>query len=173
MTAFAALLKAICYQQLAGKAAATIHSRVLGAVGDDLTPQAVIATPYDQLRGAGLSNAKTSYILDLGAHFADGRLSDELLATASDEELVEHLTAVKGIGLWSCQMFMMFHLGRADVLPTGDLGVQKGFAKFHGLGSRLPKPKEMEALAESWRPYRSFGCAYMWRMLDAKTPGAK
>ena len=165
--AFSQLLKTIVYQQLAGKAAATIHGRVLDAVGvKPPTPEAVLATEYAHLRAAGLSDRKASYIVDLASHFSDGRLSEELLAAASDDELLSSLTAVKGIGVWSCQMFMLFTLGRPDVLPTGDLGVQKGFAKFFGIGSKLPKPAEMEALAESWRPYRSFGTAYMWRCQD-------
>ena len=135
-TAFASLLKTIVYQQLAGKAAATIHGRVITAVkADPPTPTAVLATPYAELRDAGLSDRKASYITDLATSFSEVRLTDALLKTASDEELVTALTAVKGIGLWSCQIFMMFQLGRTDVLPTGDLGVQKGFAQFFGLGS--------------------------------------
>lgn len=201
--AFPNLLKTIVYQQLAGKAAATIHGRVLEAIGTHSpTPKAVLGTEYSRLRGAGLSDRKASYILDLANHFADGRLSEPLLESASDEEILSALTAVKGIGAWSCQMFMMFTLGRyvvhtrvlerttyfsarwpahmlsliharvssPDVLPTGDLGVQKGMAKFFGLGSKLPKPAEMEALAENWKPFRSYGTAYMWRCQDQKCP---
>ena len=174
-TAFAALLKTIVYQQLAGKAAATIHGRVLEAVkADPPTPGAVLAASYASLRGAGLSDRKASYIVDLATHFEDGRLTDELLQSASDDELLAALTAVKGIGVWSCQIFMMFQLGRCDVLPTGDLGVQKGFAKFFGLGEKKkPSPVQMDDLSKAWSPYRSYGCYYMWRMLDVKTPGPR
>lgn len=174
-TPFAALLKTIVYQQLAGKAAATIHGRVIAAVKADPTPTpaAVLATPYADLRAAGLSDRKASYILDLAAHFSDGRLTPELLKSASDEELVTALTAVKGIGLWTCQVFMIFQLLRPNVLPTGDLGVQKGFAKFFSLGAKKPSPDEMERLSRDWSPYRSYASYYMWRSLDMKTPDQK
>jgi len=172
-SAFAALVKTICFQQLAGKAATTIHGRAIQAIGSDPpTPKAVLATPHATLRAAGLSDRKASYITDLATHFSEGRLSEEVLRTATDDELVEKLTAVRGIGVWTCHIFMMFRLGRPDVLPVGDLGVQKGFAKFFGLGTRLPKPPEMEQLAQSWSPFRSYASAYMWRVIDVKTPGS-
>ena len=174
-TPFAALLKTIVFQQLAGKAASTIHGRVVAAVkADPPTPTAVLATPYADLRGAGLSDRKASYIVDLATHFDDGRLTPQLLQTASDEELFAALTAVKGIGMWTCQVFMMFQLERPNVLPVGDLGVQKGMAKFFNLGEKKKlKPEEMERLSRDWAPYRSYASCYMWRLTDTKTPGQK
>jgi len=163
-SAFAYLLKAIVFQQLASKAATTIHSRVLAVVDaeNELTPAAVLATPLEHLRSAGLSERKASYILDLAAHFADGRLTDELLRTASDEELVSALTAVQGIGPATCDSFLIFQLERPDVLPVGNLGVRKGLAKFYGL-DKMPTPAEMEKLSEDWSPYRSYASYYLWK----------
>jgi len=164
-SAFSALLKTIVYQQLAGNVGKAIHGRVLAAVkADPPTPDAVLMTPYADLKGAGLSDRKVSYIFDLATHFSDGRLSDELLQTASDEDLVAALTAVKGIGPWSCQSFMIFQLERPDVLPTGDPGVQKGAAKFFGLGDKKPTPAEMARLTHDWSPFRSYGSYYMWQI---------
>ena len=167
-TAFSALLKTIVYQQLASRAAATIHSRLITAVkADPPTPAAVLAAPLADLRGAGLSERKVSYIVDLASHFNDGRLSDELLQTASDDELLRALTAVKGIGPWSCHSFMIFQLCRPDVLPVNDHCVQKGMATFFGLDTmKRPTPALLEELSRLWSPYRSYASYYLW--LDAK-----
>jgi len=162
-SAFAYLLKAIVFQQLASKAATTIHNRVLAAIeSDPPTPAAVLATPLDALRSAGLSERKASYLLDLATHFADGRLNDDLLQSASDEELVRALTAVKGVGPATCESFLIFQLERPDVLPVGNLGVRKGYAKFYGL-EKMPTAAEMEELSEEWRPYRSYASYYLWK----------
>lgn len=168
-SAFAALLKAIVFQQLAGKVATSIHERALKAIkSDPPTPAAVLATSHADLRGAGLSDRKASYIVGLAEHFSDGRLSDELLQTASDEELVRALMAVKGIGPSTCDNFMIFQLCRPDVLPAANLCVQKGVNKFFGLGGdQKLSPAELECLSRAWSPYRSYASYYMW--LHAKS----
>ncbi|KAF6257304.1 DNA glycosylase [Scenedesmus sp. NREL 46B-D3] len=164
---FVSLAKSILYQQLAGSAAAAIYSRFLAVCGvpdeSHLTPAAVLAAPPPLLRGCGLSERKASYLQELAAHFNDGRLTDELLTGASDAELMSALTAVRGIGPWTVDMFSMFHLGRPDVLPVGDLAVRKGLAHLNGL-SHQPSASEMEQLTQLWRPFRSLGCYYMWRI---------
>ncbi|WIA09969.1 hypothetical protein OEZ85_010181 [Tetradesmus obliquus] len=164
---FVSLAKSILYQQLAGSAAAAIYSRFLAVCGvpDEtaLTPAAVLAAPQPALRGCGLSERKASYLQELAAHFADGRLSDELLTGASDAQLLSALTAVRGVGPWTVDMFAMFHLGRPDVLPVGDLAVRKGLAHLNGLPHQ-PSAAEMQALTQHWRPFRSLGCYYMWRL---------
>lgn len=162
-SSFAFLVKAITSQQLASKAAAAIHARLLAAVeSEPPTPAAVLATPLIELRKCGLSDRKASYIIDLATHFDDGRLSEELLQTASDQEVVEKLTAVKGIGPMSCEAFLMFQLCRPDVLPSGNLTIRKKFADFFGLGDKVPAPDEMERLSHAWSPYRSYACYYLW-----------
>jgi len=120
------------------------------------------------------SERKALYIVDLATHFRDGRLTEELLQTASDEELVKALTAVKGIGLWTCHVFMIFQLERPDVLPTGDFGVQKAFNAFFNLThEKKPTPAEMERLSDAWRPYRSYASYYMWKLHHARAPDQK
>ncbi|PSC71100.1 putative DNA-3-methyladenine glycosylase 2 [Micractinium conductrix] len=163
---FATLAKAIVFQQLATGAAATIYGRVLAACGggDTLSPAAALVASTDSLRAAGLSERKVSYIRDLAEHFADGRLSDAKIADMDEAALEEALTAVRGIGVWTCHMHAMFHLGSPDVLPVGDLGVRKGMQQLYGL-KELPSPAAMEKLSEKWRPFRSLGCYYMWRLL--------
>eukprot|EP00879_Flechtneria_rotunda_P023438 GHRR01024791.1.p1 GENE.GHRR01024791.1~~GHRR01024791.1.p1 ORF type:complete len:432 (+),score=179.50 GHRR01024791.1:1302-2597(+) len=164
---FRSLAKSILYQQLAGTAAAAIYARFLTVCGvpdeSQLLPAAVLAADPTALRACGLSNNKASYLQDLAAHFETGKLSDELLMGLSDQELLTTLTTVRGIGPWTVDMFAMFHLGRPDVLPVGDLGVRKGLAHLCGL-SHLPSPSEMQQLTEHWRPYRSLGCYYMWKI---------
>jgi DNA-3-methyladenine glycosylase II len=128
-----------------------------------LHPAAVLATPHEALCGAGLSRAKASYLHDLAAHFADGRLSNAAIAGMGAPALRTALTAVRGLGPWSVDMFTMFHLGLPDVLPVGDLGVRRGMQALYGLRD-LPSPAQMEAVAERWRPWRSVGAYYMWRV---------
>jgi DNA-3-methyladenine glycosylase II len=174
--AFASLSKSICFQQLATKAAATIYGRVLKTCSCEeagvLDSAAVLATPQDTLAGAGLSGRKASYLHDLARHFEQGLLSDELIDSMTAEELQTSLTAVKGLGPWSVDMFCLFHLGLPDVLPVGDLGVRKGMQTLYSL-KQLPSPAEMEAVAENWRPFRSVGAYYMWRVEVPKAPRAK
>ncbi len=173
-SSFAALLKSIVYQQLAGKAAATIHGRVITALkADPPTPEAVLATPYDDLRGAGLSERKVAYVVDLANHFADGRLSEDVLQSASDDKVMEALTAVKGIGPWTCQSFMIFQLCRPDVLPAGDFCVQKGVKKLFDFDEKKKlTPSEMESLSHAWSPFRSYASYYLWLDAKNKTPGS-
>ena len=137
---------------------------------DPPTPKAVLATPCEDLRAAGLSERKASYILDLASHFSDGRLSDKLLQTATDEELFTSLTAVRGIGPWSCHSFMIFQLCRPDVLPTDDYCIQKAFQKFFGLTEKKKLSKsDMESLSSTWSPYRSYASLYLWRWMKTST----
>jgi DNA-3-methyladenine glycosylase II len=164
---FENLAEAIAYQQLAGKAAATIWGRVRALYDEGpLDPDAVLATPESDLRGAGLSGAKTAAVLDLAAHAADGRLELHRMGRLSDETVIDELVAVRGIGRWTAQMFLIFTLRRLDVWPTGDLGVRAGWGLAHGL-SEPPAPKELEALGEVLRPYRSVAAWYCWRAVEA------
>lgn len=162
---FASLAKSIVFQQLATGAAAAIYSRVLRVCqcGEQLSAAALMGADARELRGAGLSERKVTYLLDLSRHFQEGHLSDELIASWDDSTLQRELTKVKGIGAWTCDMFAMFHLGHPDILPTGDLGVRRGMQVLYNLKD-LPDPAAMERVAERWRPYRSAGCYYMWRV---------
>jgi DNA-3-methyladenine glycosylase II len=173
---FAALVRAVISQQLSGKAAATIHDRVVALVGgmDGLNPASLLAADPVALRAAGLSRQKISYLRDLSAHVSDGRLDLAALEDQSDEEVIAAITAVKGFGRWSAEMFLMFRLNRPDVFPVDDLGIVKGVQKLFGMKSR-PKPSTMARLAEPWRPYRSVAAWYLWRIHDrpAADPPAK
>ena len=165
---FHSLAESILYQQLNGKAAATIFDRFVAVAGDPLTPEGILQLTDEQLRGVGLSKQKSSYLRDLAAKTASGLLDFSRLAEMPDAEVIDHLTQVKGIGVWTAQMFLMFTLRRPDVLPTGDYGVQAAMKK-HYRKRKLPKPKEMEKIARAWAPYRSIACWYLWRSLDIKT----
>jgi DNA-3-methyladenine glycosylase II len=162
---FAALVRAVIAQQLSGKAAATIHDRVVSLVGgvEGLNPARLLAADPVALRSAGLSRQKISYLQDLSAHVSDGRLDLAALEDLSDEAVVAAITAVKGFGRWSAEMFLIFRLNRPDIFPVADLGMVKGVQKLFGMKSR-PKPKTMERLAEPWRPYRSVAAWYLWRI---------
>jgi DNA-3-methyladenine glycosylase II len=165
-THFDALVRSIVYQQLSGKAAATIHGRVLTLIGDGAeAPGRIVATPHEHLRAAGLSTAKANYVRNLAEHVLDGSLPVESLHELSDDEVIAALTQVKGIGRWSAQMFLMFRLGRPDVLPELDLGVQKGIQKAYRL-RRLPTPKQVLRRGSRWAPYRTVASWYMWRILE-------
>jgi DNA-3-methyladenine glycosylase II len=166
---FDALAESIVYQQLSGKAAATIWKRVraLYPRSKYLDPQRVLKTPDQKLRGAGLSRNKVAAIKDLAAKTIDGTVpSARALAKMSDEEIVARLITVRGIGRWTVEMLLLFDLGRPDVWPVNDYGVQKGFAKTFGK-RKLPKPKQLMKLGEKWRPHRSVAAWYFWRALDA------
>ena len=162
------LAESILYQQLNGKAAATIFKRFTDAAGDPLTPEGILSLTDAQMRAVGLSKQKTSYLRDLAAKTKAGLLEFEKLSTLPDLEVIEHLTQVKGIGVWTAHMFLMFTLRRPDVLPIGDYGIQVALKK-HYRKRKLPKPKDMEKIAKSWAPYRSIACWYLWRSLDIKT----
>jgi DNA-3-methyladenine glycosylase II len=168
---FQAIAESIMAQQLAWAAASTIIKRFkeLYPGKDFPSPQDVVKTPFDKLRSVGLSRAKATYIQDLASKILDGSVDPLRLADMSDQEVINHLTAVKGIGRWTAEMVLLFDLGRLDVLPVDDLGVRKGFQRIYGLKG-LPKPEQMIKIAEKWRPYRSVGTWYMWKAMDTKPP---
>jgi DNA-3-methyladenine glycosylase II len=189
---FYSLAEAIVYQQLNGKAAETIFERFAALAGEPLTPEGILKLSAEKMRAAGLSKQKTAYLKDLAAKTSSGLLDFARLPGLPDAEVVEHLTQVKGIGAWTAQMFLMFSLKRENVLPTGDFGVRMAMYK-HYLDTqprktakktakkstpaqksrkrkiKLPSPEQMEKIAESWEPYRSVACWYLWRSLDIKT----
>lgn len=165
---FHSLAEAIVYQQLNGKAAVTIFNRFAALAGEPLTPEGILKLTDEQLRSVGLSKQKSAYLKDLAAKTAAGQLDFSRLPELSDEDVIQHLTQVKGIGVWTAHMFLMFSLRRPNVLPTGDYGVQMAVKK-HYKKRKLPKPKDMEKIARAWEPYRSVACWYMWRSLDIKT----
>ena len=165
---FSSLAEAIVYQQLNGQAAATIFKRFAALAGEPLTPERILRLSDEQLRGVGLSKQKSAYVKDLATKTRDGLLDFAKLPDLPDDEVIKHLTQVKGIGVWTAQMFLMFTLKRQDVLPTGDYGVQAAIKK-HYRKRKLPKPKEMEKIARPWAPYRSVACWYLWKSMDVKT----
>ena len=165
---FAALTRSIVYQQLSGKAAETILGRVIALFAPRRfpTPRDLLAMPPKRLRAAGLSTAKTAALRDLAERTLDGTVpSMARIRRMSDEEIIERLTLVRGIGRWTVEMLLMFRLGRPDVLPLGDLGVRKGYGRTFGRRG-LPEPAVVARRAERWRPYRSVASWYMWRALD-------
>jgi DNA-3-methyladenine glycosylase II len=161
-SAFAALTRAIIYQQLAGRAASAIHYRFKAGLAVPLTPQAVLASSLDALRGYGLSGAKAASIWELSASVADGTVPLRALWRLSDEEVVARLTSVRGIGTWTAQMFMIFQMRRPDVWPVGDYGVRCGYALAYGLPAP-PPPRTLESLGERFRPFRTVVAWYCWR----------
>lgn len=167
---FEALARNIVYQQLHGNAAAAIHRRVLELFGGEkLRPEDLLAASDESLRGAGLSAAKLASLKDLAAKTLDGTVPTlARLRRMTDDEIVERLTRVRGIGRWTVEMLLIFRLGRPDVLPVGDFAVRKGFAIAYGL-DESPKPKELESYGERWRPYRSVASWYMWRATELPT----
>ncbi|VFR01604.1 unnamed protein product [Cuscuta campestris] len=171
---FLSLAKSILHQQLATGAARTIFGRFLALCGGEsnVLPETVLSLTPQQLREIGVSGMKASYLHDLSEKYANGSLSDSLILAMDDEKLMESLTRVKGIGVWSVHMFMMFSLHRSDVLPAGDLGVRKGVQALNGLKG-LPEGSEMERICEKWKPYRSVGSWYMWRLMEASKSVAK
>ena len=185
---FHSLAEAIVYQQLNGKAAETIFKRFTAIAGEPLTPGGILKVSEEQMRGAGLSKQKSAYLRDLAAKTSSGLLNFTQLPELPDAEVIAHLTQVKGIGVWTAQMFLMFSLKRENVLPTGDFGVRMAMYK-HYLDVRpakalkksapakknrkpkikLPSPEQMEKIAKCWEPYRSVACWYLWKSLDTKT----
>jgi DNA-3-methyladenine glycosylase II len=165
---FDALAESIAYQQLSGKAAATIFGRVRALYPKRrwLDPEQLLATPDETLRAAGLSRAKTAALKDLAAKTIDGTVpAGRALIRMGDDEIITRLTAVRGIGRWTVEMLLLFDLGRPDVWPVDDYGVRKGFAKTFGR-RKLPTPKQLMKFGEKWRPYRSVAAWYFWRALD-------
>ncbi|OAI43890.1 hypothetical protein AYO38_10275 [bacterium SCGC AG-212-C10] len=187
---FLSLCRSITYQQLSGKAAGTIFSRFLnaasdGAIGDvprtgssgeplratGLTPARVLALSDEEFRAVGMSRQKTASLRDLAAHFDRGELSAHLFHEWEDDEIIAHLTQVRGIGRWTAEMHLMFHLGRPDVLPTNDVGINRAMMKVYGLEA-MPKPADVLRIGEPWRPWATVACWYLWRSEDVKLPEA-
>lgn len=185
---FHSLAEAIVYQQLNGKAAEAIFNRFAALAGAPLTPEGILKLSNEQMRGAGLSKQKTSYLKNLASKTAAGLLDFSRLPELPDAEVVAHLSQVKGIGVWTAQMFLIFTLKRENVLPTGDFGVRMAMYKNYldvrraqstktsapARKSRkkkikLPTPEQMEKIAKPWEPYRTVACWYLWRSLDTKT----
>ena len=162
---FETLVKSIVFQQLSGRVANVIFSRLSAAVKDVVTPETILKLRPSRMRSLGLSTQKTAYIRDLARHTRAGTVVFEELAALPDEEVIERLTQVKGIGVWTAHMFLIFALQRADVLPTGDLGIRNAMRKAYNLES-LPTPEEMEQMARAWRPYCSVASWYLWRSLE-------
>lgn len=163
---FQALVRSIVYQQLSGKAAGTILRRFHGLFKNGKpSPEKVIKLSSVKFKEVGISGQKTGYLQDLSSKFLDGTIDPTLFDEMTDEAIREHLIRVKGIGRWTAEMFLMFTLHRPDVLPTGDLGIQKGFQKVFKLRT-LPDAKKMEKIALAWRPYRTIACHYLWRAVD-------
>jgi DNA-3-methyladenine glycosylase II len=165
-THFAALVRAITYQQLAGAAAATIHGRLVAALGDRVEPAVLLGLSDEAMRGAGLSANKTASLRDLATKVLDGTvvLDPRGIAREGDEEVIARLAAVRGIGEWTAHMFLLFQLRRLDVWPTGDLGVRKGYGLAWGIP--MPTAKELDPLGEPLRPYRSVAAWYCWRAVE-------
>lgn len=166
---FEELLEAIVYQQLSGRAAATIHGRVRGLfpARQALAPEALLDTPAEALRGAGLSRGKLAAARDLATKTLEGIVpTARELRRMPDDEIVARLTVVRGVGRWTVEMLLIFRLGRPDVLPVHDLGIQKGFRATYGT-RQLPKPPRIERYGERWRPFRSVASWYLWRAADS------
>jgi len=169
--AYGSLVRTIVGQQLSTKAARTIYARLVALFGDSPpTPAELIAAEDADLRAAGLSRQKIGYLRDLAERVYVGELELESLSELSDDEISARVTAVKGLGQWSADMFLMFHLGRPDVLPVGDLGIRRAVENAYGLPA-LPDAGELRALAEPWRPHRTLACLFLWETLDA-VPGS-
>ena len=171
---FRMLSRAIFFQQLAGPAARAIMKRVLALLDADeerwYAPERLLAASDERLRAAGVSRQKMVYLRDLADKFASGELNEDGMNELDDEEVIQRVSAVKGIGRWTGEMYLIFSLGRPDVLPVDDLGVRRGMQVSYAL-PELPKPDEMRRIAEPWRPYRSAGTWYMWRSLGVALPG--
>jgi DNA-3-methyladenine glycosylase II len=165
--ALASLARAIVFQQLAGRAAAAIHRRFVDAIGGTVTAAAILATDPERLRGAGLSAAKTASLIDLATKASDGTVPLDGLAALGDDEIVERLVTVRGIGRWTAEMFLLFELERPDVWPVDDLGVRHGWQLIHGDAEML-KPKALQAEGEQFRPYRSVVALFCWHAVHVE-----
>jgi DNA-3-methyladenine glycosylase II len=164
--AYGALLRSIVGQQLSTKAARSIYGRLLELFGGKTpSPQELLDADPDTVRAVGLSNAKVRYVRSLAEHVLSGELELDRLPELGDEEVEREVTAVKGLGQWTAHMFLIFHLGRPDVLPVGDLGVRRAVERAYGLEA-LPSVEELERLGERWAPYRSLAALYLWESLD-------
>ena len=163
---FQSLVESIIYQQLAGRAANAIYNRFINYYNNkQITPARILNSPNDNLKKVGLSNRKIDYLKNLASHVYDGRINLEELPKMNDEEIINKLVNVKGIGRWTSEMFLIFSLGRQDILPVTDLGVRKAIQKVYSL-PELPKPNTMMEIAKPWRPYRSIATWYLWKSLS-------
>jgi DNA-3-methyladenine glycosylase II len=164
---FETLVKSIVYQQLSGRVASVIFGRLAAAAAKDgkLTPEGILKLRPVRMRALGLSTQKTAYIRDLARHARDGAIRFDELGDLSDAEVIERLTQVRGIGVWTVHMFLIFALRRPDVLPTGDLGIRNAIRKAYGM-EELPLPQAIESMAERWRPYCTVASWYLWRSLE-------
>jgi DNA-3-methyladenine glycosylase II len=163
---FEAVARAIVGQQLSTKAARSIWEKLVGQFGGKTpTPEALLRKRKPTLRKAGLSNAKVDFLRDLAQRVKDGRLDFNQIKDLSDEDVIAELIEVKGVGQWTAEMFLMFHLAREDVVSVGDLGIRRAVQISYGMND-LPGPEELEKLAEEWRPHRTLACLYLWRSLD-------
>ncbi|HSY99964.1 MAG TPA: DNA-3-methyladenine glycosylase [Terriglobales bacterium] len=165
---FHSLAEAIVYQQLNGKAAVTIFKRFAALAGEPLSAEGIAKLTAEQMRSAGLSKQKSSYLRDMADRTIRGELSFTHLPEMTDEEVIKHLTQVKGVGVWTAQMFLIFTLKRQNILPTGDFGIRMAMKK-HYHKRKLPNPVQMEKIARPWEPYRSIASWYLWRSLNIKT----
>ncbi|HUJ22121.1 MAG TPA: DNA-3-methyladenine glycosylase [Bryobacteraceae bacterium] len=164
---FETLVRSIVFQQLSGKVARVIYDRLNGAVTGGMTPQGILRLRPEKMRRLGLSHQKTAYIRDLARQTVRGKIAFDTLPGMPDGEVIERLTSVKGIGVWTAHMFLIFALRRDNVLPTGDLGIRSAIRKIYGL-PELPKPRDIEELARGWNPYCTVACWYLWRSLDGQ-----
>ena len=168
--AYGALLRTVVGQQLSSKAAATIYQRVLDLFGGKTpSPKQILAASEADLRGAGLSGRKVEYIRDLAAHVQSGELELDRLEQLSDEEVIAEISAVRGFGRWSAEMFLIFHLERPDVISGGDLGIRKAIQLAHGM-DEMPTPSEVEEIGKRWSPHRSLASIYLWESLAGDVP---
>jgi DNA-3-methyladenine glycosylase II len=165
---FHSLAETIVYQQLNGKAAVTIFKRFAALAGEPLTAEGIAKLTAEQMRSVGLSKQKSSYLRDMAERAIRGELSFTRLPKMTDEEVIKHLTQVKGVGVWTAHMFLIFTLKRQNILPTGDFGIRMAIRK-HYHKRKLPNPVQMEKIARPWEPHRSIACWYLWRSLDIKT----
>jgi DNA-3-methyladenine glycosylase II len=162
---FAALLRSIIFQQLSGHAARAIHARVLALMPKGATPEQLLKIRPQKLRAAGLSIAKIEYLRDLARKFKNGTINEKECSKMSSDEIIVHLTQIKGVGEWTAHMILIFFLYRLDIFPTGDLGIRKGLQQIYGL-KKLPDKKEMESIAKEWRAHASVASWYIWRVAD-------
>jgi DNA-3-methyladenine glycosylase II len=163
---YTTLVRSITGQQLSVKAASTIYGRVVDLFGGHApTPRQILDADPEALRAAGLSRAKVAYLRSLAEHVLDGSLELERFGELGDDEVMRELVAIKGVGEWTAHMFLMFQLGRPDVLPVGDLGIRRAVERLYGLDA-IPGPAEVERIAEPWRPWRSLASRYLWESLD-------
>ena len=162
---FEHLMRHIVYQQISGKAGDAIWKRLIHLTGSVPNPEILIEIEFERLREAGLSNSKANYVLNIANAFIDKSIVPKDLNQKSDEEVIEILTQIKGIGRWTAEMFLMFTLGREDIFSLGDLGLKKGFAKVKNM-KKDPSPKYLTRMTKKWSPYRSYASLLLWRSLD-------